>query len=68
MEMPKPVPFLATEFNEGQARFSPDGHRVAYTSDETGEDRVYLRSFAMGAGGRLMETSSRWPVSERLWA
>ncbi len=28
----KPVPFLTTEFNETQARFSPDGHWVAYTS------------------------------------
>ena len=26
----KPVPFLTTEFNERQARFSPDGHWVAY--------------------------------------
>jgi hypothetical protein len=32
----KPVPYLQTEFNEGHARLSPNGHWLAYTSDETG--------------------------------
>ena len=42
----KPLPFLITEFNERQARFSPDGRWVAYTSDESGQDEIYVRSFS----------------------
>ena len=32
----KPKPFLQTEFNEQDGHFSPDGHWIAYTSDESG--------------------------------
>lgn len=45
-----PFPFLATEFNEFGARFSPDGRWIAYTSNESGQLEVYLRSFP-GPGG-----------------
>jgi len=51
----KPVPFLITEFNERQARFSPDGHWVAYTSDESGQDEVYVRSFSTNAARTAVE-------------
>src|SRR5262249_32187856 len=33
----KPTPFLQTEFNEFEGQFSPDGHWMAYTSDESGQ-------------------------------
>ena len=36
---------------ESRARFSPDGHLVAYQSDESGRAEVYIRSFP-DAGGR----------------
>jgi eukaryotic-like serine/threonine-protein kinase len=45
-----PVSYLATEFNEGAGRLSPDGRWMAYVSDESGEDEVYVRSFPMPAG------------------
>ena len=32
----EPMPFQATEFNETGAQFSPDGHWIAYDSDESG--------------------------------
>src|SRR5262249_45098230 len=32
----KSSPWLQTSFNEGEARFSPDGRWVAYVSDQTG--------------------------------
>jgi eukaryotic-like serine/threonine-protein kinase len=35
----KPVPFLVTEFKEGAVSFSPDGHWVAYMSDESGHSK-----------------------------
>jgi eukaryotic-like serine/threonine-protein kinase len=43
----KPVQFVATEFSEGDAHFSPDGRWVAYVSDESGQPEVYVRSFSL---------------------
>jgi Tol biopolymer transport system component len=36
----KPVLFLQTPFNEDNGTFSPDGHWIAYHSDESGRDEV----------------------------
>jgi serine/threonine protein kinase len=47
----KPVPFLQTPFNEYDGQFSPDGRWVAYGSDESGKDEVYVASFP-GPGGK----------------
>jgi Tol biopolymer transport system component len=44
----KPVPFLSGNFNFKQARFSPDNRWVAYVSDESGRDEVYVRQFPSG--------------------
>jgi len=41
----KSRPFLQTNFIEAQGRFSPDGHWVAYISNETGRFEVYVQSF-----------------------
>lgn len=41
----KPVPFLVTPFNERSPMFSPDGRWLAYVSDESGRDEVYVRSY-----------------------
>jgi Tol biopolymer transport system component len=51
----KPLLYLQTEFNETDGRFSPDGHWVAYTSDESGQNEIYVRSFP--------PSGSRWQVS-----
>jgi serine/threonine protein kinase/Tol biopolymer transport system component len=59
----KPVPFLVTEFNEHDARFSPDGHWVAYTSNESGHYEVYVRSFAMNSAGTAIEAGGKWQIS-----
>jgi hypothetical protein len=48
----KPEPFLVTGFSESDGAFSPDGHFIAYVSDETGEPEVYVRSFPASAGGK----------------
>jgi eukaryotic-like serine/threonine-protein kinase len=51
----KPFVFLQTEFNESRATFSPDGRWIAYQSDESGRDEIYIRPFP-GPGGK-------WQVS-----
>ena len=43
----KPYPILQTAANEYAARFSPDGHWIAYTSDESGREEVYVQTFPL---------------------
>ncbi len=40
-----PTPILTTEFNERSPAFSPDGEWLAYASDESGRDDVYVLSY-----------------------
>jgi Tol biopolymer transport system component len=47
----KALPFLQTPFNENAPMFSPDGHWLAYVSDETGHFEVYLQPYP-GPGGK----------------
>lgn len=47
----KPRPFLQTRFNEQFAQFSPGGHWLAYQSDESGRDEVYVQQYP-GPGGK----------------
>jgi len=51
----KPVPYLQTSFNEGDAQFSPDGRWMAYTSNESGQPQVYVQ--AVPASG------AKWQIS-----
>jgi eukaryotic-like serine/threonine-protein kinase len=48
----KPTPYLVTAFNEAQAQFSPDGHWVVYTSNESGTKEVYVQPFPVSSGGK----------------
>jgi len=57
---------VATPFTELHPALSPDGHWVAYASNESGAYEVYVRPFPDEGGGR-------WQVSngggtEPLWA
>ncbi|MFN2386808.1 MAG: protein kinase, partial [Thermoanaerobaculia bacterium] len=52
-----PRPFLETPFNERAARFSPDGRWLAYISNESGRDEVYVQPFP-GAGGKWQISTS----------
>ncbi len=49
----KPIPFLRTEFREGIAQFSSDGRWIAYVSDESGTNEVYVKPFSGGGGTEL---------------
>jgi Tol biopolymer transport system component len=56
--------YLETSANETQAQFSPDGHWVAYTSNESGRDEVYVQRFPMPGGKRQISSGGgampRW--------
>jgi serine/threonine protein kinase len=61
----EPHPFIETASNESMPAFSPDGHWLAYTSDESGEQQIYVQPFP-GPG-------ARYPIStnggtEPVWA
>jgi Tol biopolymer transport system component len=47
----KPHPFVATEFEEYGALFSPDGRWVSYKSSESGKPELYVVPFP-GLGGK----------------
>ena len=51
----RPVPFIQTSFAEHHARISPDGRWMAYVSNESGRDEVYVTRFPRASG--------KWPVS-----
>jgi len=40
-----PFPYLQTQFEEKEGKFSPDGRWVAYVSNESGRDEIYVQSF-----------------------
>jgi serine/threonine protein kinase/Tol biopolymer transport system component len=46
----KPVPYLDGTRNASHAQFSPDGRWVAYMSNESGQNQIYVQSFPTGAG------------------
>src|SRR5207247_9597846 len=52
---PRPRAVVSTSAFEGGAQFSPDGHWMAYASDESGQMQVYVRPFP--------GPDRRWPVS-----
>jgi Tol biopolymer transport system component len=44
----KPAPLIVTEGEDGEARFSPDGKWIAYSSSQSGRAEVYARAFPAG--------------------
>jgi serine/threonine-protein kinase len=49
---PRTEPLLQTPFAERNAQISPDGHWLAYESNETGQEEIYVRPFPKVAEGR----------------
>lgn len=47
-----PQPVATTAFNEMAPRISPDGRWIAYTSDESGLQQVYIQAFPGLVGAR----------------
>src|SRR5262249_2352943 len=59
-----PVPWLQTPFDERQGQLSPDGRWIAYVSNESSQNEVYVRPFPAGNGKWRVSTSGgsepRW--------
>jgi len=51
----KDYPLLRTNFNEGEAWFSPDGRWLTYVSEETGKPEIFVVPFP--------SLSAKWQVS-----
>lgn len=45
------LPVVVTGVEEGISRLSPDGHWIAYTSDQAGDVEVYVRPFSEPGSG-----------------
>jgi Tol biopolymer transport system component len=58
------APFLQTPFNELYGQFSPDSKWIAYSSDESGRQEIYVRYFFAPGGKRQISnnggTQPRW--------
>ena len=56
------VPLLQTEFAESQPQFSPDGQWLAYMTNESGRQEVYIRPFARdGDKVQVSTAGGGWP-------
>jgi eukaryotic-like serine/threonine-protein kinase len=60
----KPAPFLRTEFNEDWASISPDGHWIAYQSNESSRPEVYVRPFSPPGSANSSSARGKWQVSK----
>jgi Tol biopolymer transport system component len=58
LEEKQPMEFLRSPFNETQAQFSPDRHWIAYVSDQSGRQEVYIRTFP--------RSDNEWQVSTNM--
>ena len=61
-----PLPYLNTSFNEVSPKVSPDGQWLAYVSNQSGRNEVYVRPLAE-PGGRRVTVSTAGGV-EPVWA
>ena len=60
----RPFPFAAGGFDNSQAAISPDGNWLAYTSNETGRNEIYVQSFPTAGHKRAISVDGgvqpRW--------
>jgi eukaryotic-like serine/threonine-protein kinase len=55
----KPEQFLKDQFNDVDPAFLPDGHWLAYISNASGKNEVYVRAFPPPASGQ----GGQWQIS-----
>jgi len=59
-------PLFQSQFNENRGRISPDGHWIAYESNESGRIEIYVRPFPNVEEGRWQISSDGG--TEPVWA
>ncbi len=60
----QPYPLHKTQANESEARLSPNDRWVAYISDQSGREEVYVRPFSAGANGTAASAEgAQWQIS-----
>ena len=57
----EPAAAVATGFNESAARLSPDGRWVAYVTDESGQEDVYVSGWPQGPRARVSQAGGSHP-------
>jgi Tol biopolymer transport system component len=57
MQGAAPLPLTFGEFDRTQARFSPDGNRIAYISNESGNTSLWVQDIVGGARTRIDATT-----------
>jgi eukaryotic-like serine/threonine-protein kinase len=57
----EPAAAVATGFNESAARLSPDGRWVAYVTDESGQEDVYVSGWPQGPRTRVSQAGGSHP-------
>jgi Tol biopolymer transport system component len=57
----KPRPLVQSDGNDVVGVFSPDGKWIAYQSDQTGTDEIYVRGFPTGRAVRVSAAGGRVP-------
>ena len=62
----KPFPYLQTDFNERRAKLSPDGQWLAYASDESKRNEIYVQTFpTLGGKWHVSTNGGELPVWSR---
>ncbi len=61
----EPMALVATEANELSAKLSPNGHWLAYVSDESGRDEIYVQAFPGPGDKQVISTNGG---REPLWS
>jgi dipeptidyl aminopeptidase/acylaminoacyl peptidase len=62
----KPIAVAQTPFDESYARFSPDGRWIAYHSNESGRNEIYVQAFPIpGARARVSTSGGVFPKWQR---
>jgi serine/threonine protein kinase len=68
-ERGKPIPFIISDSNENQPRFSPNGRWIAYMSNEEGQPEIFVQDVGLDGSTRgYRRKASRQGGHEPRWA